>query len=128
MRQLGSTVVRKEDDGAFSVWSLVVDQAHRRSGLGTMLMGRCHKLAGDNPVWLYVQADNTAAVALYTKLGYLKTDDLPDGKICMLRTPQIKVDKLVEPRNKTVFWLGVIAGWAITVLFGVLYAVVMAIQ
>ena len=53
--------------------NIVVDEAHRREGLASLLVDRCELLAriwGEPSLWLHVETDNQAAVSLYDKLNY----------------------------------------------------------
>ncbi len=54
------------------IYDLAVDEAHRRRGVATALIGTLKGIAADIGAWvIYVQADfgDDPAVALYTKLG-----------------------------------------------------------
>ena len=53
--------------------NIVVDEAHRREGLASLMVDRCELLAriwGEPSLWLHVETDNQAAVSLYDKLDY----------------------------------------------------------
>lgn len=54
------------------LYDLAVDEAHRRRGIATALIGELRAIARERGAWVvYVQADppDAPAVALYTKLG-----------------------------------------------------------
>ncbi|MGD9979727.1 MAG: AAC(3)-I family aminoglycoside N-acetyltransferase [Hyphomonadaceae bacterium] len=54
------------------IYDLAVDEAHRRQGVATALIGRLREIASSRKAWvIYVQADygDEPAIALYTKLG-----------------------------------------------------------
>ncbi len=56
----------------FYIYDLAVDEAHRRRGIATALIGELKRIAGSRGAWvIYVQADrgDDPAIALYTKLG-----------------------------------------------------------
>ena len=62
----------EEDD---NVADLYVAPAHRRKGWGRKLLGKAVELAGDKPLTLQVDVDNTAAVALYESMGFQTKPD-----------------------------------------------------
>ncbi len=54
------------------IYDLAVDEAHRRQGIATALIGELRKIAAARGAWvIFVQADygDDPAIALYTKLG-----------------------------------------------------------
>ena len=54
------------------IYDLAVDEAHRRRGIATALIGELQRIAAARGAWVvFVQADygDDPAVALYTKLG-----------------------------------------------------------
>jgi aminoglycoside 3-N-acetyltransferase I len=54
------------------IYDLAVDEAHRRQGVATALIGQLGEIAASRAAWvIYVQADygDEPAIALYTKLG-----------------------------------------------------------
>ncbi len=54
------------------IYALAVEEAHRRRGIATALIGKLQAIAAEQGAWvIYVQADHgdDPAVALYTKLG-----------------------------------------------------------
>lgn len=56
----------------FYIYDLAVDEAHRRKGVATALIGELKRIARTRGAWvIYVQADlgDDPAIALYTKLG-----------------------------------------------------------
>jgi len=62
-------------DGVGCVYSIAVDQGHRRSGVATRLMAAAETWAarrGAELMALQVVGTNTAAIALYEHLGYRK--------------------------------------------------------
>jgi len=61
------------DGDWLGVHGLVVDPAHRRRGLGTAVLSALVEWAaerGARTVWLHVETDNEAALALYEGLGF----------------------------------------------------------
>ncbi|SDP31003.1 Acetyltransferase (GNAT) family protein [Nakamurella panacisegetis] len=60
-------------DGWLGVTAVTVDRARRRSGVGRHLMGELNRWAaanGAHSVYLQVDRENTAALALYDRLGF----------------------------------------------------------
>lgn len=56
----------------FYIYDLAVDEAHRRQGVATALIGELQRIAAERGIYvIFVQADygDDAAIALYTKLG-----------------------------------------------------------
>ncbi len=56
----------------FYIYDMAVDEAHRRRGVATRLIGELRKLAAARGIYvIFVQADrgDEAAIVLYTKLG-----------------------------------------------------------
>jgi aminoglycoside 3-N-acetyltransferase I len=54
------------------IYDLAVDEAHRRQGVATAMIGELQKLAAERGTYvIFVQADqgDEAAIALYSKLG-----------------------------------------------------------
>ena len=54
------------------IYDLAVDEAHRRQGVATAMIGELQKLAAERGIYvIFVQADHgdEAAIALYTTLG-----------------------------------------------------------
>ena len=54
------------------IYDLAVDEAHRRQGVATALIGRLQEIAADRGAWvIFVQADHgdDPAIALYESLG-----------------------------------------------------------
>ena len=70
---------------------LAVDPLHRRRGLGSRLLGWLEqpaRVAGIGEVRLEVRADNSAALAFYTRLGFAQTSTMAgyyQGRIDALR-------------------------------------------
>lgn len=67
------TVQGIEVDGWGAIQNLGVARSHRGSGLGSILLAKSlqgFRLAGVTRVHLEVTSDNTAAVRLYTRLGF----------------------------------------------------------
>ncbi len=63
------------------VFSLAVDPAHARHGIGSALMAACEVAAearGSTAVRLEVRSDNGAAIALYQARGYAAFGAIPD--------------------------------------------------
>lgn len=57
--------------------NIVVKPGFRRQGLGKRLVQQCERVArlwGEKSIWLHVDADNDAALALYDTLGYQKVE------------------------------------------------------
>lgn len=69
------------------LYDLAVDEAYRRRGVATALIGRLQEVAAERGAWvIFVQADyvDPPAVALYEKLGVREEVlhfDIPVGKI-----------------------------------------------
>jgi ribosomal protein S18 acetylase RimI-like enzyme len=66
------------------VVALTMLEAFRRKGLGEALMRRllrmAHDTAGMREVWLSVRPDNTPALHLYEKLGFIRDANRPSGQ------------------------------------------------
>ena len=63
------------------LYSLAVDAAHRRRGIGRRLLADAERLArraGRRGLQLEVRQDNAAALALYERGGYRRVKALPD--------------------------------------------------
>jgi len=71
---LGYGMLRGWDEGyAIPSLGIIIDRAARGAGLGLLLMQFLHaaaRLRGAGKIRLKVYPDNTAAVALYRRLGY----------------------------------------------------------
>jgi [ribosomal protein S18]-alanine N-acetyltransferase len=82
-----------------------VAAAHRRRGIATALTEAAEervRARGGIVLALTVGADNTAAQALYRKLGYVRTAEQPrrvQGTV-QLRTGPIEVDDVLLPLEK----------------------------
>lgn len=64
-----------QDENNCSMWDLWVDPKSRRQALGSLLVMACiaaGKRQHRHRLWLSVEAENEPAVALYTKLGFLR--------------------------------------------------------
>lgn len=75
-RHAGYLVLSVTGDVA-EVQRIGVDPAHRRGGLGRMLLGeavRCATRAGAERLLLEVREDNVAAFALYREAGFAEID------------------------------------------------------
>ena len=82
---------------ALGVVALTVLEAYRRKGIGEALMRallRSAASSGLKEVWLSVRPDNTPAVHLYEKLGFVRDASRPTGRwavpgevtmVCLLR-------------------------------------------
>lgn len=71
------------------LYSMAVDGRYRRQGIGRHLLTVSileMQLNGMDEIVLYVSKRNTPALSLYTKLGFVVTDELPDicrkGECC----------------------------------------------
>lgn len=63
------------------LYSVAVDPAYRRSGIGTALMAEAERLAalsGHDVIRLEVREDNAAAIRRYLAIGYAMTGRKPD--------------------------------------------------
>ncbi|MGB3572085.1 MAG: GNAT family N-acetyltransferase [Phormidesmis sp.] len=70
---LGESIDQRNGQKQAYVFLLYVDEAHRRQGLGSMLMAHAQQWAkqqGYGQVSLQVFEDNVSALNLYEKLGY----------------------------------------------------------
>lgn len=68
---------------ALGVVALTVLEAYRRKGLGERLLRALQAAAEDiglRQLWLSVRPDNTPALHLYRKLGFLESPDHPPGR------------------------------------------------
>ena len=78
---LGNVIgLRRTSSHAIRIYSVVVAPAARGLGIGQRLVEALHEIArteGCDRVTLEVRADNTAARALYAKLGYRALVQLP---------------------------------------------------
>jgi len=78
---LGNVIsLRRAGSHAIRIYSVVVAPAARGLGIGQRLIEALHEIAqteGCDRVTLEVRADNTAARALYAKLGYRELAQLP---------------------------------------------------
>jgi ribosomal protein S18 acetylase RimI-like enzyme len=72
---------------------LAVDPAHRRAGLGAVLMKEAERVlarAGCPKVNLQVRATNEPAVAFYEAIGYARDDVVSMGKRLSTDTPHLR--------------------------------------
>mgnify|MGYP001026524419 CR=1 FL=1 len=70
---LGESIDQRNGQKQAYVFLLYVDKAHRRQGLGSMLMAHAQRWAkqqGYGQISLQVFEDNVSALNLYEKLGY----------------------------------------------------------
>lgn len=58
----------------YNITNICIDQNHWGHGVGSLLMEHCILLYGESPIHLDVIADNTAAVRLYEKYGFIKEE------------------------------------------------------
>jgi ribosomal protein S18 acetylase RimI-like enzyme len=73
----------RDDASVFGVVALTVLEAYRRKGIGEALMRallRGAASSGLSEVWLSVRPDNTPAVRLYEKLGFVPDASRPWGQ------------------------------------------------
>lgn len=73
----------RDDAAALGVVALTVLEAYRRKGIGEALMRallRGAASSGLSEVWLSVRPDNTPAVRLYEKLGFVRDTSRPLGR------------------------------------------------
>lgn len=87
----------RDDARALGVVALTVLEAYRRKGIGEALLRallRGASSSGLSEVWLSVRPDNTPAVRLYEKLGFVHDANRPTGRwavpgevtmVCLLR-------------------------------------------
>ena len=71
---LGTVSLNHKGKRAAEVWKLYVRPDWRRIGIGRRLIRRCCAIAADNgceSIGLSVDGKNSAAVALYVKLGFV---------------------------------------------------------
>jgi ribosomal protein S18 acetylase RimI-like enzyme len=71
------------DAAAFGVVALTMLEAYRRKGLGEALMRALLRAAATGTlreVWLSVRPDNTPALGLYEKLGFVRNASHPPGR------------------------------------------------
>lgn len=74
----------RADAGAPGVVALTVLEAYRRKGIGEKLLGALLRAAASvpslNEIWLSVRPDNTPAIRLYEKLGFVREASHPPGR------------------------------------------------
>jgi ribosomal protein S18 acetylase RimI-like enzyme len=59
--------------GVLKVWNLLVDEEHRRQGIGTDLMHKAEQFAAQNhcrAISVEAQATNWPALSFYTRMGF----------------------------------------------------------
>ena len=72
-------VIYDYDLAEYNIWHLMIDKASQGRGYGTAAMGRLlcyiagHPFGDSNRVTLTCAPENTAAIALYKKLGFTET-------------------------------------------------------
>lgn len=62
------------------IYSFAVRQSSRKKGIGTLLLSKLFEMAnnnGCNLFFLQVRKTNYAAISLYSKFGFVATEDLP---------------------------------------------------
>jgi [ribosomal protein S18]-alanine N-acetyltransferase len=55
----------------YEIHTIGVDPAYQGHGIGREMLNRLLAVAGDDPVYLEVRIDNTAAIAMYERAGFL---------------------------------------------------------
>ncbi len=70
-RIYGYLVLSRSGDN-MSVDDIAVHPDFRRQGIAKLLLVQAHRQFPDAEFWLEVRASNTAAIALYTALGYVQ--------------------------------------------------------
>jgi ribosomal protein S18 acetylase RimI-like enzyme len=99
---LGNLGVRGEDAW---IGGVGVVTASRRSGVGEALMGALHEQArhrGIRRVWLEVIVENTAAFALYEKLGYRTVRDVEVWSLPLSVSEQSHAEDVSIPEARAV--------------------------
>jgi ribosomal-protein-alanine N-acetyltransferase len=79
-KPLGGFVLAREAAGEAEILTVAVDEKFARLGLGWRLMQAALREAvvrGADSMFLEVEAENTAAVTLYAKLGFAKVAERP---------------------------------------------------
>ena len=78
-RIVGSSLIVRNPSGQLEIGKVSVDPAYRRQGIAGSLLRHCLREAADldERVILISERSNTAAGALYEKLGFLMTDEVP---------------------------------------------------
>ena len=70
---IGYAGLARYADGVAEVQTIGVDPAHRRAGLGRLLLADLLAAAGPDRVLLDVRTDNATALHLYTAVGFVRT-------------------------------------------------------
>jgi [ribosomal protein S18]-alanine N-acetyltransferase len=79
-RIAGFIVAQKHQRGMGHIVTIDTVAAHRRSGLGTLLMSEAEnrlRAAGCDAMFLETAVDNKPAITFYERLGYVIVKDLP---------------------------------------------------
>lgn len=73
-RMAGFIAGEKRSDGSGWITTIAVMPAYRKQGIATQLIDTCEKQLNTKLYKLCVMVENQAAIKLYQKLGYRKTD------------------------------------------------------
>ena len=79
--QMAGFVLARQAADEGEILTILVTRSHRRQGLGRQLMDAVlFRLHGDRVSALFLEVDetNTAAIALYRRLGFLQVGGRPD--------------------------------------------------
>lgn len=98
----------RNDDGLFEIDDLYVFAAFQNQGIGSMVVKRCCASV-DEPVMLYVFAENKRAVSLYKRLGFEVYETIHESRYIM-RNENRKYYAAYEERYKAAHEQGV--SWA----------------
>ncbi|OQR81187.1 hypothetical protein ACHHYP_16693 [Achlya hypogyna] len=72
----GAILVHQDVDTRVCIRTLAVDVRHRGQGLGLRLVTQTLEAAAGHITYLHVQVDNTDAIALYKRAGFLVQERL----------------------------------------------------
>lgn len=82
-KKVGALAYCKEDDGYY-ISELITNKDYQRKGIGLAAMELALKQIGDVKAWLVTHPENSAAIGLYSKLGFKitawKEDYFKDGE------------------------------------------------
>lgn len=86
-RPVGRLDIREASD-RLEIWSFQIEEVHRSKGYGRMAIKEIIKLYKHKKLWLYVFKDNSNAVSIYRKCGFVEQNDSPEKQTySMIRLP-----------------------------------------
>ena len=73
------------DNGKMNIYDVYVLPQYRGNGVGGQLLDSVIRIAGNNLISLTVNGQNTPAIHLYENKGFVKTGEISDNGILLIR-------------------------------------------